>query len=320
MTDENYKKINIIPFHGDPKKWFMWQTRQRAKVRLMGLIDVLDGNKKIPPDKKAGGYTDAELELRRANDELYADLVLSVNDPTCFNIIVSARTDKLKEGDDALAWEKLNAKYNSTNKSSKVSLIREFRNCRLDKDTTPDTWITKMQNLRWNLNNTHNDKMSEDDFITQLICNLCKEYASLALSLEEQLDRTVDKLTLEKMREQLNSFHKHVIEKNKNEKKDKNNEDKVLLADKKKIEELEKKISDLTSNSTSTRKKRKNMVMTKSVIGVIDMDTVHPCATTKRTMVDPCLSVTSATFHGIQQTNVTRKNVRRNGNFNRLIV
>ena len=62
------------------------------------------------------------------------------------------------------------------------------------------------------------------------------------------------------------------------------------------------------------------MVMMKSVIGAIDMDTVHRCAITKRTTIGPCLSVTSAIFHGTQLTNVTRKNVRMNGNLNRLIV
>ena len=130
------KLLKIILFNGEQKKWFMWSTCHRAKLRLSGLLGILDGEVTIEPDGKLS-YTQDEEEARQMNDEVYADLVLSVNDPSCFNTIFSARTKSLKEGDAALAWKKLCERFANSTRSSKVSVSREFKMCRLEKNTKP---------------------------------------------------------------------------------------------------------------------------------------------------------------------------------------
>ena len=42
--------MKIIPFKGDETKWWMWKEKQRAKIKLYDLIDILDGTTPIPVD------------------------------------------------------------------------------------------------------------------------------------------------------------------------------------------------------------------------------------------------------------------------------
>ena len=86
--------------------------------------------------------------------------------------------------------------------------------------------------------------------MTQLICNLCTEYNTLSHSLDEQMDRTVDKLTI--------SFYKCFLLKdtntqNKNNKQNKKeNEDTVLVANRQKIQDLENQIKNLRNQGGSS--------------------------------------------------------------------
>ena len=227
----------------------MWEARQRAKMRLLGYLEVLDGKVHVPSDSSEYLKED-ELQIRKINDEIYADLMLSITDPTCFNLLMTSRTEALQEGDAALAWRILKEKFNSTNKASKITMIKEYNNCRLEKDMDPDSWITKMENLRWTLQHTHQKFQSDEEFLTQLICNLNKDYSTLITSLEEQLDRTVDQLTIDRFKEQMSSFYKRSISSRSSKKHD--SYDSVLMTDRKKIKELEKKIFALTTTSNSS--------------------------------------------------------------------
>ena len=75
--------MKLIPFNGEFAKWNMWRARQKAKLHLYGLDSILTEKVTIPEDGKSS-YTDEEQELRRMNDLVYADLILSINYDVCF--------------------------------------------------------------------------------------------------------------------------------------------------------------------------------------------------------------------------------------------
>ena len=67
----------------------------------------------------------------------------------------------------------------------------------LNKNDDPDIWITKLEKIKWELENNHNEFMSEEDFVTQIIILLPQEYDLLYNSLQLQINNGSDKLTTE---------------------------------------------------------------------------------------------------------------------------
>ena len=140
------KNFSLIPFKGERSKWHMWKLKYRARIRIYGVLDILDGVSSIPPDGKSS-YNDDDLLLRSKNEELYADLILNIQDEASFGCVSRARTKDFKEGLASLAWKNLVEKYEGLEKSNKMDLKRELLSSHLNKNDDPDGWITKLEKL-----------------------------------------------------------------------------------------------------------------------------------------------------------------------------
>ena len=88
----------------------MQKLKYRARIRIYGVLDILDGVSSIPPDGKSS-YNDDDLLLRSKNEELYADLILNIQDEASFGCVSRARNKDFKEGLASLAWKNLVEKY-----------------------------------------------------------------------------------------------------------------------------------------------------------------------------------------------------------------
>ena len=53
----------------------------------MGLVDILDDEMKIPKDNEDYKSDTNKVNLKKNNDLVYADLMMSVDQDTCFNIL-----------------------------------------------------------------------------------------------------------------------------------------------------------------------------------------------------------------------------------------
>ena len=80
------KNFSLIPFKGERSKWHMWKLKYRDRIRIYGVLDILDGVSSIPPDGKSS-YNDDDLLLRSKNEELYADLILNIQDEASFGCV-----------------------------------------------------------------------------------------------------------------------------------------------------------------------------------------------------------------------------------------
>jgi len=100
----------------------MFATKQLAKAQLNGYKKHLLGKATIPPhDKVLDATKDAEeIKNRDLNDMAYANLLLSMEDDTAWNLVNNAKSTELPDGDAALAWTKLNVLGSVT----RVSIVR----------------------------------------------------------------------------------------------------------------------------------------------------------------------------------------------------
>ena len=164
----------------------MWKMKYSFRIRIYGVLDILDGEMKVPVDGKSS-YNDEEKSLRSRNEELYADLILNLQDEVSFGCVSRARNSNYKEGLASLAWKNLVEKYEGLQKSNKMDLKRELIGSKLNRNDDPDTWITKLEKIKWELENNHSDYITEEDFVTQIIILLPQEYDILYNSLQLQI-------------------------------------------------------------------------------------------------------------------------------------
>ena len=99
----------------------------------------------------------------------------------------------------------MKAKFESTTATSKVHARRQFANCRMKPGQDPDVWMMNLERFRARLADTFDTKMEDEDIMIHAINNMSRDYDDLIASFELQLDATADKLTLERLKEQLRS-------------------------------------------------------------------------------------------------------------------
>ena len=81
-----------------------------------------------------------------------------------------------------------------------MDLKRELIGSKLNRNDDPDTWITKLEKIKWELENNHSDYITEEDFVTQIIILLPQEYDILYNRLQLQINNSSDPLSVEKLR------------------------------------------------------------------------------------------------------------------------
>jgi hypothetical protein len=109
--------------------------------------------------------------------------------------------------------ENLNTKYQPTTSATKVQLKLEFaQSCLTDANTVPDEWIATLERIRQRLSDMK-APISDEDMMVHVINNCPKEYDTLIETMENEIGREKDELTVERLRDSLHT-KSHRIHKN----------------------------------------------------------------------------------------------------------
>jgi hypothetical protein len=214
MSDDTDKSsIRIAPFSGKHFDWPVWREKFMARARRKGYKEILTGGATAPADSVTIDVTTpegkAQKALRDANETAYEALVLLIDGETAvgrvaFNIVRGCKTSELADGDAWLAWKRLCDKYEPKSAPSRLALKSEFNNKVLkNANQDPDVWLTELEDLRMQLMNA-GSKMSEDELLEHVLNNLPKEYEVVVSKLEDRLGNSVNGLTIEDVRNELN--------------------------------------------------------------------------------------------------------------------
>ena len=196
------KDVKLATFKGKRDDWRMWSTKFLAFAAFREFDEVLSGEKKLPELDSTN--VDEVKRFKKLNNFGYYCLNYAVEDKICFSLIDSARTDKLPEGDCALAWKLLKEKYEPRQAGSKQQLLMEFHSSKLRSTSkSPDEFIAELEHLRYRLRSM-GEKLSDEMMINHLLCSLPEEYDSKVEHLRNILDEKKD-LTLYQVIEALRS-------------------------------------------------------------------------------------------------------------------
>ena len=213
------RAIRVIRFSGSKKDWRKWSRKFLAMSVKRGYKDVLLGK------TREEGMTDDEKNL---NGHAYNDIMLSMDEDVSFSIVDEACTEELPEGDSAMAWRKLEAKYNSQTNSSKVKLMKQLNRSKLkNKDHDPDHWVSELEVIRSQLKKM-NVSIEDDYFMIHILNNLPGDYENLVDALEVKIDAKSEPLTLEALREKLSAKYEKLIDREENESENEENDETAL--------------------------------------------------------------------------------------------
>lgn len=226
MSSLEQKSIKVIEFTGKDKDWKIWSKKFLAQANRKGYKKLLTGAEVIPTESEytaaAGGSTDAEkltVKLWQLNELAFEEILLSINGQTkqgkiAFNLVDNCSTAEQPEGNCKIAWERLVHKYAPKTAPSYIQLKKDFANSKLASvDTDPDEWMTDLECLRSEMNKVQipgKTDMSEVDLIIHILSNLPEEYEVAVSELEEKLKNTSTPLSIETVREKLNSRYERM--------------------------------------------------------------------------------------------------------------
>ena len=86
---------------------------------IMVIFYILDEDLKIPDDNyEIIEDTDLNTTIEQIKNDnlfLYADIMMSIEDPELINMLSMCRTEGQKNGNSKMAWKKLNDKFEEPN-------------------------------------------------------------------------------------------------------------------------------------------------------------------------------------------------------------
>ena len=161
------------------------------------------------------------------NETAYHDLVLSNPKKITFNIINNAKTTDLTNGDAALAWRNLSAKYESKSAMNIVELSCKFSQFRLTSlRNDPDNWIDKLKIIKARLNDM-NQMISDTSLLIHILNDSLEEYDSIVEADKKLLPDATNLLNIETLHDHLHRKWENLVDRRKHDVHD-NNDNEVV--------------------------------------------------------------------------------------------
>ena len=179
----------------------------------MGIVDILDDEMKIPKDNEDYKSDTTKVTLKKNNDLVYADLMMSVDQDTCFNLLEACKTEEYKRGHAPTAWKSICNRFEKRDELHHQDLLKTMLTTKLNKNQKPDDWINIMEKTRFDLKQIHKDYTYSDDikFIKHLLLLIpTNEYSTIYWKMIHQLEE--EELTYDKFKNQLRAFFEREIE------------------------------------------------------------------------------------------------------------
>jgi hypothetical protein len=198
-TDDN----GVLSFNGKQTDWAVWSEKFQARAQRKCYRNVLLGKETVLSDNEDVSKDKAKQKLRTLNELAYEDMILSIDGGSdsgrvAFQIVRNSKTSDLNDGDAALAWKRLNDKFEPKIAPNRLKLKNEFYSSKLKNKDNPDMWITSLEDIRFRLE-ALGSTISEEDLMEHILNSLPREYVISISKLEDRLGSTSDLLMVEQI-------------------------------------------------------------------------------------------------------------------------
>ena len=105
------KYIPVITFSGKKSDFRVWKSKYECRLTIMGLVDILDDDIEIPKDSEDVNVDTKRYKLKKDNALVYADLMMSIDQETCFNLMESCKNENYKRGHAPTSWKMICSRF-----------------------------------------------------------------------------------------------------------------------------------------------------------------------------------------------------------------
>ena len=206
--------IRVIQFSGKQADWPVWKEKFLARARRSGYKTILLGKTSVPKDSvDLDTITDETMrkrlkEIRILNEDAYEELLLSIDGDSdagriAFNLVRSAKTVELADGDAKLAWELLEKKFEARTTPSRLLLRNKITGMKLrDYKQDPAVFIMKLESLIEQYKEAGGN-WNDDDTLEHIMMNLPRCYEVVIHPLKMRIGSTTDPVTIRELQDQL---------------------------------------------------------------------------------------------------------------------
>jgi len=187
------KAIRTVPFDGKTSSYDLWKEKLLSLCTIKGCAGVLIADQPdMPKDSDILDPTnDAnKILLRAANTLAYSMLILSCSDHVSMQLVTSAKTSDLPNGDARKAWLNLQAVHEPKSRSDRFELEQKFNQCMLTQDNkNPDEWFAELETIKARLEKDFKVIITDESFISHIIFNLKPKFYQILLTMvKRELD------------------------------------------------------------------------------------------------------------------------------------
>ena len=156
--DASDPSVKCPIFNGDKQQWSVWKDKFEARAARLGYDGILDGTTVIPSTPT----TDEQKRIVELAKRAYSDLLLAINNKMTEGFIAFTTVkDPTKNARNA--WERLCKKYSPTTLPLRQSLKKTFNTSKLRKGHNPAHFVLFLQNIRFQLDQTQGQKVTDKD-------------------------------------------------------------------------------------------------------------------------------------------------------------
>jgi hypothetical protein len=179
--DEATSSVKVPIFRGTNEKWDMWKAQFKAYAHHKGFLAVLLGSE-VAKGETVTLTDKADIRIRKANDAAFASLIMACKSGA-FGHVNGARPTEFPNGSAKVAWEKLEAVYESNTMSDMVDLMDKWAKCGLVGENDPDIWFNELAKIRDRLVKTK-APISNETMVAHIITKLPEKYRPLVVGLK----------------------------------------------------------------------------------------------------------------------------------------
>ena len=105
VISDPFKEFKIVSFSGSVDDWPKWSNKFMAAGKLNKFAGLIDGSVTVPELNE--NMTKKDLASRDLNQAAYCCLLYSMEEHISFNLVDTAKSKNLPDGDVALAWKNM---------------------------------------------------------------------------------------------------------------------------------------------------------------------------------------------------------------------
>ena len=186
-STDPFKEFKIVAFSGKEEDWLKWSKKFMAAARLKRFAGVIDGSIIVPEERE--DLDEKDQAIRDLSQVAYCCLLYSMEEHISFNLVDTAKSDNLPDGDAALAWKNLLSRYEPRMYGTLMEWKKKFMTKSLeDSENDPEVLYLELERIRQRIQSISNECIKDEDMITQILNQMPDTYENKVDHIKHLID------------------------------------------------------------------------------------------------------------------------------------